>query len=194
MAGALDVIEVVIEMFILGQRVLNVYHMISSDSVPDGDVEDDLSAYFADLYSPLASIQANDLTYNSITMKNITEGEDIGDFAWLGTAAGASSTDPLPTGIAGLLTLPTDILGTRGRKFFPGITEGATTDGVFVGTLLTVLAGIGSSLLAGFLGEVSDSPWTYVVIDKNGVPRAPVGADVSNVPAYQRRRKVGVGE
>lgn len=193
MAGALDVIKVVARMAMLGQEILNVYHFISSDPVFDADVLDDLAQFMDDVYDTIDGVLVDNLSFVDLSITNETDGTDIGVVGWPALTVGAVGADMAPTGIAGLVTLPTAFLGTRGRKFIPGISESNITDSVIIGAMVAFLQDYGDLLIAPFLGATSGEPWQYVVVDKDGFARVPTEAIVANIPAYQRRRKVGVG-
>jgi hypothetical protein len=122
-----------------------------------------------------------------------------GDWVYAGTGmpsfTPASIGDPLPSGVAALLSLTTEQSKVRGRKYLPGLSELAQTAGEWT---LTVLGHLADCILGWFTpfvsADPSDSYWLPCVVNKYGVP-VPFngGLAVSVVPAYQRRRRAGVG-
>lgn len=193
MANASEVIKVVVEMALLGQRVLNVWHMVSSSPVADLDVLDDAAEFMDSLYTEVIAAMSTGLAFESVIVKNITADTNIGQTAWVGNATGSNAGDPLPPGVAALLTLPTLYPKVRGRKFIPGWCEPETTGGLFSNASIASLLDMGLLALTVFTGTASGQNWVF------GVPRSAGGfaifndALVTNVPAYQRRRKQGVG-
>lgn len=189
----LDVVLVIAKMVIFGQEVLNVFHCSSTGDHPVDEAVIDITQKLDTIYATIDQSMANDLAFSSIVLKNLTQDFDMGEWEWPNLATGASATDPLPAGVAGLITLPTARLKTRGRKFLPGLTEGDTDNGVFNVTFFNEMVTFASHLTNTFIGVESGDPYAFGVVDSSQVFWPFVSAIVSNIPAYQRRRKQGVG-
>src|SRR6185369_3334129 len=132
----------------------------------------------------------DDCNFYTISAKNKTTGLDLGYINWdLSGWTARTSADPLPLGVAGLVTFPTVNSGTRGRKFIMGLAETATVDALFtagaVGDLLTFAGVLVTPPTIPSGGAALD----YVIV-KEGVSSfttyTPTSAQVSYVPAYQR--------
>jgi len=108
--------------------------------------------------------------------------------------AGTQSGGVDPSGVAGLLRANTALPKQRGMKYVPFVADTTTADGVFTTGGLTALGDlftayvadiaiiIGTELVSGLLSKTLAS---FVEFPGGGV--------VTNIPAYQRRRKPGVG-
>lgn len=191
---ALSIIRVVADMTLLGQSILNVYHLVSTSSMDDDDGKGDLAVIMDNLYTLINGAVDTQLVYNAIRMFDVTDNQDLGIEPWPVLETGANSGSALPLGVAGLVTLPTDIPKVRGRKFFGGFTEESVVDGLLVSSTFDALVDVADFMLTAQTGDVSSNLWVF------GVP-TPVGGGfqrvtsslVGNIPAYQRRRKQGVG-
>lgn len=108
--------------------------------------------------------------------------------------AGLVGGDPTPAAVSGYIRATTDLTRAAGSKYIPGMAEGQVAAGLFdieaVADLLFLLAEwltpilvqAGAELISGVLSKQIDN-----FVDFNGT------GTVSNVPAYQRRRKPQVG-
>lgn len=195
MASAFDVIQVIAEMAILGQRVMNVWELMSPSAVSDDDIIDDVQVAIEDvIYSVINPAIPDNLTYESLYFKNLTQNEDMGQFDWLSLTAGESAGEVLPLGVAALLTFPTAQPKVRGRKFLPPFAETNLTDALWGSATVTLLSTVASGVAAGFIGDVSSEPYVFGVSNQAGLFRPFIEGLTTNIPAYQRRRKQGVGE
>lgn len=194
MTAPLDIIRVICKMALAGQEILNVYHTVSTGAHSDEDAVTDVLVAIDTVYDLIDGSMVNDLTFESVTLLNVTGGYDLGEYDWFSmTAGGETSAEYLPTGVAALITLPTAQLRTRGRKFFAGMGEGSQADSLWSGALVTVLTAVGTALSETYLGDASGDPYSWGVVDGAGQFWPHQSAIISNIPSYQRRRKVGVG-
>lgn len=194
MASALDVIQLIVEGYILAQRVLSVYEYIVTDATPDEDILEDFADQITAGYTtPFMAVMSDDLDFSSVYFKNMTSNTLMGQISWPGDQP-SGTVEPLPLGNSMLITAVTATPGTRGRKFLPGASEGNCNDTLWNTTTMNLLTTFGAWYIAPFIGVVSGSPYAPGVRDKNGIFRVFTEALVSNIPAYQRRRKQGVGE
>lgn len=190
----LDVIQTIVEMTLFGSKVLNVFHLMCIGGGSDPDVMEDIAVDLDDKYALLQPYLINDLSFDGFVFKNITQNYNMGEAPFITLTVGAQSAEPLPPGTAALITLRTPVPKTRGRKFIPGIGIGSMSGGLLTGSLLTEAENFAASMIGGFIGDVNGLVFDY------GVTNAVLDfvefteAVVSNVPAYQRRRKQGVGE
>ena len=111
--------------------------------------------------------------------------------------AAESIGDPLPSGVAALMVAYTAVSKVMGKKYFVGLSETAQTAGLWIGP---VLAAMLQSALVWINAFVSVDPppggaWYPGVWSLKALGFVPFAAAVStrDVPAYQRRRKQGVG-
>lgn len=193
MASALDVIQVVVEGALLAQRILSVYQFIMADAASDEDVIADLAEYMENaLYIELESTLANDYVISNYEFKNLTDNTLMDVVP--ATIAFTNVGEILPLGVAGLVTANTATPKVRGRKFIPGLTEGSCADSLWGSPTVTVFNSFAAAYIAPFLGAVSGTAYAPGVTSSIGTFRPFTEALVSNIPAYQRRRKQGVGE
>lgn len=108
--------------------------------------------------------------------------------------AGSVAADMEPSGVCALLTADTQFPLQRGRKYVPGVDEVGVVDGLLNAARIATLALLTieyldqiSGILAGQLdpGLLSRTLMTFVPFISSGA--------VTDVPAYQRRRKPNVG-
>lgn len=103
--------------------------------------------------------------------------------------------DPLPSGVAALLTAYTDTSKVVGKKYLPGLSEIGQTAGLWIVTVLAAMLQSGLVWIAPFNldpaseGRMYPGVWS---LKANG-PKSFTGVGARDVPAYQRRRKQGVG-
>lgn len=194
MAGALDIIRVIAEMAYVGQQILNVYHVISPSPTADSLLIDDVAAWLDEAYGYVNAFQDNGYGYSSIRVLNLSDDSEIGVVDWPGLVGGSvSGATGLPSGVAALITQPTSTLGSRGRKFIAGISETYQSDSLWDPTFLTGLADMAAVISAPFIGLSSGNSWAPCVVSTGLIPRPITGYQVTNIPAYQRRRREGVG-
>lgn len=110
------------------------------------------------------------------------------------SVVGLDTAGQTAAGVAGYIQATTERAKSLGKKYVPGYGEGSVTDGAFISSVLTNLAAMlvlwlldipmtGAAVLApGVLSRVTDTFQEFTG-----------GGYVTDVPAYQRRRKPGVG-
>jgi hypothetical protein len=103
--------------------------------------------------------------------------------------------DPLPSGVAALMTAYTDTSRVVGKKYFVGLSETAQTAGLWVVGVLAAM--LQSAIVWGtvFASGDAGSTWIPGVYSSKAVAFKGFTPAVAtrDVPAYQRRRKQGVG-
>jgi hypothetical protein len=174
-------------------EVVNVYHvqLEGPGNVADADLLDAMVTFVDGLHSQMDDVQVTQLFYVSIKVVNTTHDHLVGIHNYSGSPHGTVSADPMAPGCAGLVTLATGKLGTRGRKFIAGISESLADYGVLGATALGNLEDYALYLVGPQYPEgVGILPG---VLDKVGAFWPFIEAAVRTVVAYQRRRKQGVG-
>jgi len=110
--------------------------------------------------------------------------------------SGGSIGDPLPSGVAALVTVSTDVSRVMAKKYWPGFSETGQTAGLWVAGVLTAMANSGLAWAWGYIcthcTDTSLFPGVWS-LKTGGFKLLTGAAEVSDVPAYQRRRKAGVG-
>lgn len=110
--------------------------------------------------------------------------------------AGTDTNHELPAGVSAQITGHTTAKRRYGRKFFPAFSELESNDNVWLSQALVRLALMALKYVAG-IDCMTDLTWLYPIVLRV------VGGDFqwniirtgswSTLPAYQRRRKPGVG-
>jgi len=104
--------------------------------------------------------------------------------------------DPLPSGVAALMTAYTDLSRVLGKKYIPGLAEPGQTAGVWIGAVLAAMADSADEWVTHFasLGDPLSEwyPGVYS-LKATGFKIFTSEVIVRDIPAYQRRRKAGVG-
>lgn len=181
----------------VNQNVFNC--SISGTGAPwdEADVVADCEDWLDDMYLNIAGGMSDEIDGNEIVVyKYDVVGDDwdeVGSEAWLYNPSAAG--DQLPRGVAGLVRLWTADPDVQGKKYLGGMTEGTTTDGLFVaGTVSDFLdfAADWYTPFAGGLTTATFTPGVWSVVQKTlflGINHVAT----STIPAYQRRRKRNVG-
>lgn len=194
MASALDILQVTARMILLGQEVLNVYHLLVGENAPDGDLAQDITERLDNAHGEMATLQDGSMAFDSIRIINVTDNTEVGEFDWPSLVGGSvAGTVALPPGVAGVVTFTTTTMGSRGRKFIAGFTESDISDGVWEAGTLAAMADYAAYIATPFVGTESGVPLAFGVRTAAGLFRSFNGYTVTNIPGYQRRRKQGVG-
>lgn len=107
---------------------------------------------------------------------------------------GTNGAEVLPAGVAGYLSANTATPGVRGSKYVPGFSETAVSEGVLTAATAAQMA----QLLLDYMATINVSPGNnfFPVVRSTkvaGFPRLLTAGTINLLPAYQRRRKEGVG-
>lgn len=157
-----------------------------------------VDVYLKAVYGQYKSILANTCVVTQYTTYDMTTEESFGptalDIVGIG---GASMAAP---GLAALVKLTTNSPRHQGRKFFPGIATYFLDSQGNLGNDWTVgMVTLGNALITpatvGSLPDWSLVPGIWTPQQLGGlVFRNFTGFALPNIPAYQRRRKYGVGQ
>lgn len=211
MAIAGDVYEIVDTSEFNGQKVLNVFFYEITVLPIGGGSTDVCTAYIEQMLPLITAWQSADVVHTSVKARNLFD--DVDAHEELISVPGADTTgDPLGTFEAVPFRLAGNNAAVRnGAKRFPGLTEGAQTNGVIdAPTVVAALADLGVELSAAMLWGVLDAGTLVPVIVKRilvtvGEYRLPanqgeavlsriVDAIFSPLTTSQVSRKVGRGE
>lgn len=193
-----EILRTVLNYVIPGSAAQNVFfHRYDGPGVTDALLLDAVDAWFTTVWAPdwtsLGSTNAEmDFVECDVINPDGTVARNLGAEA-LNIAGGAAPSTGAAAVSAYLLAY-TDLPKQRGSKYVPGINEGAYDNNLFSGGALLDMA----ALLASYLsiinpggatelvpGVLSRTLLTFVPFIGNGL--------VDAQPAYQRRRKDGVG-
>jgi hypothetical protein len=159
------------------------------------DAVDDWEAYLTTIFNEIHPEVADVVTAGGAVLYkvNVIGGEEVLEFAGLVpmTPGPSNTNEMLPHGVCGLISADLDGLG-RGsaKKFFPGFTEAAADNGIWIAATQTRLANAATAWGARFGPGDDWIPGTWSI--PKGF-RSFVQIRGRAEPAYQRRRKPGVG-
>lgn len=197
-----DIITVSADVLITGSLMQNVYALKFASTAGGANVTQAgilVRSFMKGVYGTIAAEITNTTTFVALIVKNLTQGTDVGTYAWdTSWAAAMSGSDILPPACSPVITFPTIASKTRGRKFFWGWTENAILNtSQLNGTALTRLGNAAAFLLAiQASGGISGMSLQYVVV-KLGIGAftyyVPTGSTSSAIVGYQTRRKQGRG-
>lgn len=191
-----DVLEVSARSEFQGvEDIVNVYQFENqtSPSVPDEDGVDDLITFLETVYTIWRGFQTILVLFRDLRVRNVTQNVQLGVFPWPTLSAGASASNALPPGNAGLINFTTSVSRVTPRKYMGGITSASLeSDGALESATVAGLVSISALLLAPII-EASSS-WLYGYLSpKTASFEVPVSATITDISAYQRRRKQGRG-
>lgn len=190
-----DVIKVTVKSSMPNGSVIeNVYHLkkIGGGDLSEADAMEDIVLWVTSLHDQLDDLQVTTLTYDSVDAYNVTQDRPVSSSSLVG--GGDLAADPLPPGVAALVSCDTGVKRGVGRKYIAGISEALTTGGEFVAGALVSLGEYADKLTEVYNSGATDSDWQAGIYRKFHNQFAPfIGWAVNAIPAYQRRRKPGVG-
>lgn len=199
MASEGDIIRLVIEYGLpAASAALNVLYFRLGGDASDGDVLDDLDDWVTEVWG------ADWSAFGALTAAIIGMAVDVVDFeghvlANIGSGTlnipGTVDTDPTSAGDAAYMKADTAVPKTRGSKYLPGLAEDNVDAGILDATILGELAIMAIDYMAAFVGAFSS------VLYQPGVPSRTLltfnpftgSGTFTDIIAYQRRRKLGVG-
>ena len=162
-----------------------------------GDVLDDLEDYADTMYTNISALVADPVDSNEVF--GYVWDAINGDWDLFGSEPWAQVfNDPgneLPRGVAGFLKAPTTDPDVQGRKYIGGPTELSLTIGLWNAPYLAALVLFGGDWIAPYIGALTGATITPGVWSVKNQTFHEFENEVSvvTIPAYQRRRKRGVG-
>jgi hypothetical protein len=199
MADANDIIRLAVEYGLpAASQALNVFYLRILGGASDSDVLDDLEEWVTNEWG--ANWQDLACSLSSI----IGFAADVVDFeghvlANIGSRtlalAGTVVTDPTSAGDAAYLKADTATPKTRGSKYIPGLAEDNVDVGILDATALGELAVLFADYFLPFVGLFSSVSYEPGVPSRVLLSWHPFtgGGSFTDIIAYQRRRKLGVG-
>jgi len=178
----------------------NVYNAViggSGGPYDDADIVDDALAWVQAMYANWLTHFSDELNGSQVQVYKYDSVDDdfdeVGTVGWSFTPTGAA--DQLPRGVAGLVTCRTSDPDVQGKKYLPGLTEAAALDGIITVGTLAVMLDYADDWVTAFVGGVSGASWIPGIWSPTRTNFFPCGDSytANAIPAYQRRRKQGVG-
>lgn len=196
-----DILRVVVTYAWLdGNLNMNVFNALvggSGGPYDEADIVDDALAWATAMFSEVVSSMSDQMdgsqvqvyVYDSID----DDWDEVGSDAWV--SAPAHSDDQLPRGVAFLINARTDDPDVQGKKYLGGMTEAGVTAGLIIAATLIQMDGFADEWTLPFVGGTSGADWIPGVWSVKNSELAPLTGTfvIPAIPAYQRRRKRGVG-
>lgn len=184
-----------------GNDLVNVYHADVTAGAPatNADALTDIRDWIDSAYSSMnavihGSVNPLDIKVDKVQLVGgiIQLIENIGTISWGTLYNPAGSGDPLPSGVAGLVLLRTLVGKVFGKKFIPGMIEPQINGDTLQSTVLSALAAYALDFVVTYVGSAISLDGGILSTRTNQFEYF-VEADVSSIPAYQRRRRPGTG-
>lgn len=175
------------------------YTLITGGAGPydDDDVVSDVADWIEDIYDSWKLIGDSNVSLNNIRVYKFDPIDDDWDevSSETGIAVGLVVGDMLPHGIAGYTLARTLDPDVSAKKYWPGITEVSQTEGAWVGAALTQMLDMNVIWMADDTGALTAANFNPGVWSVKNHSFFEFGDShmVKGAPAYQRRRKPGVG-
>jgi hypothetical protein len=196
-----------------GQEVVNTYHIRMKSG--DATIETAVDSIILNFLEALDNHQSSALSWNVVRARQLVGGDGAYELELPAPVVGDLPQDTLPTQIALVVSLKTGFAGRRkrGRLYIPGNVEPHTENSLWHPDVVALFQTVFNTAVQA-LGKNGTSQWHEwgVYSRRNGgVPipgTSPVqygppwslegftaitSAVVKNVPATQRRRRIGVG-
>lgn len=185
------------------QEIRNVFYYVTSAGEPtDSEWQDIVDEIRADWIAEMQAFISNDYTFYGIDRRRVDSAGflSFSETPTSGDATGSVATDGLATQLALLISNKgTTVKPNRARSYLAGFTESAVTDSLFVSAHMTAgedyidlqsnLNGAGTNPLSRVAAQWNTAH-TFVTATNDLSGAASVA---SQVPATQRRRRIGVG-
>lgn len=179
------------------QNVFNTAILSGSGPFDPVDVVDDMVDWMDGLYAELASDVTGQVDGSEIRVYIYDDVDD--DWDEVGIAAftwnPSSAVESLPRGVALLLNAKTTDPDVSGKKYFGGLTEASVTDGILTAAVVTAGAAVAVEWFGDFVGSATGATFDPGVWSVKDLAFYPMSGTViiPSIPAYQRRRKNGIG-
>lgn len=181
----------------VNQNVFNAVVTGGGSPWADSDIIDDAEVWLDTMYDNITLSCSDELAGNEVIVYKYDpigdDWDEVGSQSW--TWAPSVAVDQLPRGVAALARLWTTDPDVQGKKYLPGFTEQAVTDGLLVAGSITNILAFAADWYNPFVGGTSGATWTPGVwsVVATVFKAAVDHIATSTIPAYQRRRKRNVG-
>lgn len=181
-----------------GVIAMNIYYFETSfaDSQEEVDIIDAVETWIETLYTTIIDAVADVVSLGEFTLYRYIPLTDEWDNEGTGvpSVVFAETSDMLPHGVSALVRAYSYDTRSIARKYIPGFGESEQTDGAWVAIALTALAAYGaewsSTALVSPGNSLRPGVWDTVSSEIHILNQTEV---VLAEPAYQRRRRPGVG-
>lgn len=196
-----DILKVVaILNWVDGDVMQNVFNSViggTGGPFTDGDIVDDAEDWVGTMFANLVAGITNDLDGSEVRVYLYDaiddDWDEVGSTSW--TFNPTDAGEYLPRGVASLINCKTTDPDVNGKKYIGGQTEVAQDDGLWGSGHLTNLGLFADDWTDTFTGATSGASWVPGVWSPTNTNFYAMSGTyiIPTIPAYQRRRKRGVG-
>lgn len=179
------------------QNVFNAVLTGAGGPWDEADIIDDSLVWLADMFGEITTV-VSDTVDGSSSEGYVYDAidDDWDQFEtdnW--TFNPSNATGELPRGAAALLNAKTTDPDVNGKKYLGGFAEGSLALGLWGAATVADLVDFGAGWVIPFVGATSGADWTPGIWSPTRTVFLPSNLVVTipTIPAYQRRRKRGVG-
>lgn len=183
-----------------GDIAQNVFTSVITGSggpFDESDVVDDMLDWVEAMYLNIVDRVSDELDGSEVRVyvyDSVDEDYDeVGSAVWTFNPTDVNSQSP--RGVAGLLNCKTSDPDVNGKKYLPGSTEAGVDEGLWSTAELVDYAAFAVDWVTGFVGATSGASFFPGVWSPTNLAYYSMSGTViiPTIPAYQRRRKQGVG-
>lgn len=196
-----DVLRIVVTMVWLdGDLAQNIFNAVIAGTggpFDDGDIVDDAVDWAQTMFANLTTFQSDEIDGSQVQVYIYDPVDD--DWDEVGSASfpynPTGAADQMPRGVAGLINAKTLDPDVSGKKYVAALMENNADHGLWSAGLITGLANFAADWTGLFTGGTSGASWVPGVWSQKQTNLRAMTGDViiPSIPAYQRRRKQGVG-
>lgn len=196
-----DVLKVVaILSWLDGDIAQNVFSAViggTGGPYDEDDIVGDALDWLETMYASLVGTLSDELDGSEVRVYEYDpvdeDFDEVGSDAWVFNPT--LSISQLPRGVATLINCKTTDPDVSGKKYLPGATEDTQLDGLWSAAHITAHANFADDWVGPFTGAVSGASWIPGIWSPTNLNLFAMSGTVliPTIPAYQRRRKQGVG-
>lgn len=183
-----------------GDIMQNVFNAVVSGSggpFTEADVVDDMEEWMDEVFANITGRVSDECDGSEVRVYVYDpiddDWDEIGTNAWVWDPSAAG--EQLPRGVSSLINCKTADPDVNGKKYFGGFTETDSSDGLWDAAHLTAMGLTGLDWITAFVGSTSGADFTPGVWSPTRTNFLQMSGQIviPTIPAYQRRRKQGVG-
>lgn len=174
-------------------------YQLTTGPVTDTEVLESIGGWVENVWhGSWSDLASNEVTIDGWQAEILNTDGTVNRFIGLDTGlvlAGDVIGDPDPAAVSAFMQASTAVPKTRGRKYIPGVADPRIENGVLNATTLSQLAALALVYVAERSVSAGAGILTAGVLSRTLQQFVPFQGSVvvTNVPAYQRRRKPNVG-
>lgn len=181
----------------ISQNVFSAVITGTGGPYDEADIVSDALDWVEAMFLDLVLYQSDEIDGSQVQVYEYDSVDD--DYDELGTVSWVynptQTGDQLPRGVATLINCGTTDPDVQGKKYIAAATEANITDGLWLAVWLTKIALFADTWLTAFTGSTSGAAWQPGVWSPTNTNFYAANGNytIPTIPAYQRRRKRGVG-